>query len=336
MSKPLISIIVPVYNVEKYLKKCIESILSQTYQNIEIILVDDGSEDNSGAICDQYAAEDARIVVIHKKNGGLSTARNAGIDRSNGDFISFIDSDDYVSEDFCKILLQAILNENADMVICNFLSVDENYNLIQENNVNLPIKNSCVNHDEFMKGYCGEFGWYYVIACNKLYKKSLFDELRYPVGKQHEDAFLIHRLVYQCNKIACVSRPLYYYVQRKGSIMSKISVKNMDLGEALIDQYWFAKKNGYPMLKNYAVRRLSFEFEKWKELVADNKMAEQKYKELRKKTLFLLYEKSAWEGYTFKAKVYHKLQILCPRLAIVLRTLKHLSAVINMIKRQDI
>lgn len=242
MSKPLISIIVPVFNVENYLEKCIESIIAQTYQNIEIILVDDGSEDNSGRICDKFAKEDSRIVVIHKKNGGLSTARNAGIDIAKGFFIGFIDSDDYVSVDFCEILLQAIINEKADMAICNFLSVDENYNSIQENNTNLPIKNSCVNADEFMKGYCGEFGWYYVIACNKLYKKSLFNSLRYPIGKQHEDAFLIHRLTYQCNKIACVQYPLYYYVQRKGSIMSQISVRNMDLGDALLDQYWFAKK----------------------------------------------------------------------------------------------
>lgn len=324
MSNPLISIIVPVFNVEKYLEKCIESIIGQTYQNIEIILVDDGSKDTSGKICDKFAKEDRRIVVIHKKNGGLSTARNAGIDIAKGVFISFIDSDDYVSVDFCKILLQAIINDNADMAICNFLSVDESYNLIQENNTNLPIKNSCINADEFMKGYCGEFGWYYVIACNKLYKKSLFDSLRYPIGKQHEDAFLIHRLAYQCNKIACVQYPLYYYVQRKGSIMSKISVKNMDLGDALLDQYWFAKKNKHSVLKNYAVRRLSYEFEKWRDLITDDRMVEQKFTELRKKAFFLLYEKSAWEGYTFRSKVYYKLEIICPRFAKVLRTLKHL------------
>lgn len=324
MSNPLISIIVPVFNVEKYLEKCIESIIGQTYQNIEIILVDDGSEDTSGEICDKFAKEDRRIVVIHKKNGGLSTARNAGIDIAKGVFISFIDSDDYVSVDFCKILLQAIINDNADMAICNFLSVDESYNLIQENNTNLPIKNSCINADEFMKGYCGEFGWYYVIACNKLYKKSLFASLRYPIGKQHEDAFLIHRLAYQCNKIACVQYPLYYYVQRKGSIMSKISVKNMDLGDALLDQYWFAKKNNHSVLKNYAVRRLSYEFEKWRDLITDDRMVEQKFNELRKKAFFLLYEKSAWEGYTFRSKVYYKLEIICPRFAKVLRTLKHL------------
>lgn len=242
MSDPLISIIVPVYNVELYLEKCIKSILSQSYQKIELILVDDGSVDKSGMLCDRYAAEDGRIIVIHKENGGLSSARNAGLDRAKGDFVGFVDSDDYVTEDFCETLLQAIIKENADMAVCNYLRVDENYNIIRENNDYLPITDACINADQYMERYCGQFGWFYVIACNKLYKKELFTELRYPEGKQHEDAFVIHRLVYLCDRIACVQKPLYYYVRRKGSIMSTVSIKNMDLGEALVDQYWYAKK----------------------------------------------------------------------------------------------
>ena len=323
MEQPLISIIVPVYKVEKYLEKCIESILTQTYKNIEVILVDDGSPDNCPAICDRYAVKDNRIRVIHKKNGGLSDARNAGLAVAKGDFISFIDSDDFVSKDFCELLLEASIKEKADMAICNYLVVDEDGNLIQEKNLHLPIKDGCINSQEFIKGYCGKYGWYYVIACNKIYKKKLFENIKYPIGKQHEDAFVIHHLAKQCNRIACIKKGLYFYVQRKGSIMSHISIRNMDLGEALIDQYKFAKQNRNNILKNYAVRRLSFELEKWKTFCINDRNASQKYDKLRKQAYFLLYEKSAWEGYSISAKIYYKLGMVFPRFADKLQKLKH-------------
>lgn len=322
---PLVSIIVPVYKVEKYLKKCVESILAQTYKNFELILVDDGSPDCCPAICDSYAEKDDRVTVIHKKNGGLSDARNVGIAIAKGDFICFIDSDDYVSENFLQLLLMMILKVDADMAICNYLAVDENGNSIEESNAHLPIKDECITPQEFIQEYCGKYGWYYVIACNKIYKRELFENVKYPVGKQHEDAFVIHHLVNECNKIACVKMPLYFYVQRKGSIMSQISVRNMDLGEALIDQYRFAKENGNTLLRKYAARRLSFELEKWIPLCKENSEANSKYKELCKQAHFLIYEKCAWEGYSFKAKLYYKLRMICPKFADKLQKLKNWS-----------
>ena len=171
---PLISIIVPVYKVEKYLKKCIDSILNQTYKNYELILVDDGSPDCCPIICDNYAEKNDRVIVIHKQNGGLSDARNTGIAIAKGDFICFVDSDDYVSEDFCELLLNAVLKSNADMAICNYLVVDENGNSIQDKNVHLPIQDECISSQEFIKEYCGKYGWYYVVAWNKIYKRDLF------------------------------------------------------------------------------------------------------------------------------------------------------------------
>lgn len=322
MKQPLISIIVPVYKVEKYLGKCIESILAQTYKNIEVILVDDGSPDKCPAICDGYVEKDDRIIVIHKQNGGLSDARNAGIAVAKGAFICFIDSDDYVSEDFCELLLDAAIKEDADMAICNYLVVDENGDSIQERNLHMPIKDECISSQEFIKEYCGKYGWYYVIACNKIYRRELFEKVKYPLGKQHEDAFVIHHLVSQCNRIACIKNALYFYVQRKGSIMSHISIRNMDLGEALIDQYKFAKKNKNNILKNYAVRRLSFELEKWKPLCVNDQNAAQKYDKIRKQAYFLLYEKSAWEGYAFSAKTYYKLRMIFPKFADKIQKIK--------------
>lgn len=320
---PLISIIVPVYKVEKYLKKCIDSILNQTYKNYELILVDDGSPDCCPIICDNYAEKNDRVIVIHKQNGGLSDARNTGIAIAKGDFICFIDSDDYVSEDFCELLLNAVLKSNADMAICNYLVVDENGNSIQDKNVHLPIQDECISPQEFIKEYCGKYGWYYVVAWNKIYKRDLFKNVKYPVGKLHEDAFVIHHLVSHCNRIVCVKNALYFYVQRQGSIMSQISVRNMDLGEALVDQYKFAKKNGNTLLRKYAARRLSFELEKWITICKDDSKAAQKYKELCKQAHFLIYEKCAWEGYSFQAKLYYKLRMICPKFADKLQKLKN-------------
>ena len=300
---PLISIIVPVYKVEKYLKKCIESILYQTYKNYELILVDDGSPDCCPVICDNYSEKDDRVTVIHKQNGGLSDARNAGMAIAKGNFICFVDGDDYVSEDFCELLLNAVLKSNADMAICNYLVVDENGNSIQEKNAHLPIKDECISSQEFIKEYCGKYGWYYVIACNKIYKRELFENVKYPVGKQHEDAFVIHHLVSRCKRIACVKKALYFYVQRQGSIMSQKSVRNMDLGEALIDQYKFAKKNKNIILRKYAARRLSFELEKWITICKDNPKASQKYKELCKQAHFLIYEKKCMGRLFFSSKI---------------------------------
>ena len=235
-----ISVIVPIYNVEKYLEKCINSITNQTYENLEIILVDDGSPDRCGEMCDEYSKRDKRIKVIHKENGGLSDARNAGIEAATGDYIAFVDSDDYIREDMYEKLYKALKNNNADMSICNFKYVSDDGS-DQFDNDNLPIKDEILSgmfilNEQMKKTKC----WYWVVAWNKLYKRELFSGIRYPVGKIHEDEFIIHRLLLKCQNVACVSDMLYYYVQREGSIISsKYNYRRLDEVEALYNRMEF-------------------------------------------------------------------------------------------------
>ena len=214
----LISVIVPVYKVECYLHKCVDSIINQTYKNLEIILVDDGSPDNCPKICDDYAKRDSRIKVIHKKNGGLSSARNAGLDIASGNYIGFIDSDDYISPHMYEELYFALINTNSDISMCNFDYIDESYNNLFFDS---PIADEELNKKDIISKLFIDKYWYYVIACNKLYKKELFTNLRYPIREIHEDEGIIHHLYLKCNKVTTISSSYYYYVQRNDSIMGK-------------------------------------------------------------------------------------------------------------------
>lgn len=237
MKNDLISVVVPVYNVEKYLPKCIESIINQTYKNLEIILVDDGSPDECGRICDEYAAKDKRIKVMHKENGGLSDARNKGIDVATGTYLAFIDSDDYIDKEMFDKLYKRIIADGSDIAICNLLYVDDDENSIDKFNHDMPIKDECLTKQEIFEKFLEYKSWYYVTACNKLYKKSLFDETRFPVGKQHEDEFVVHRIFGQCSLISCVADAMYYYIQRIESIMGNgYSYKSLDKIEAYTDR----------------------------------------------------------------------------------------------------
>ena len=180
--KDLISVIVPVYKVERYLCRCVDSIIAQTYTNLQIILVDDGSPDGSGAICDDYAAKDSRITVIHKKNGGLSDARNAGLVAACGSYIGFVDSDDYIAVDMYEKLYKAIVACNADMSVCNFRYVDENGNNIEERNNALPVKDEVIDGITALTRTLDDKGWYYVTAWNRLYSRKLLQSIYFPDG----------------------------------------------------------------------------------------------------------------------------------------------------------
>ncbi len=222
----LISVIVPVYNVEDYLQRCIDSILCQTYKKLEIILVDDGSTDNSGKICDDNAKIDSRILVIHKVNGGLSDARNAGIKNSNGKYISFIDSDDYIREDYIQYLYSNLKENDADVSIGDIQLVFPNSKI-----ENKKEKNSLVvlNKIDLLKNMLYG-GAYYISACSKLYKKSLFDDILFPFGKIHEDVWTLYKIYDNCEKIVCGSAKIYNYIIRDNSITnSSFSNKDNDL-----------------------------------------------------------------------------------------------------------
>lgn len=232
---PLITIIIPVYNVEQYLRRCLDSIVSQTYTNLEIILIDDGSPDNCPQICDDYAAKDNRITVIHKKNGGLSDARNAGLDVCKGKFISFVDSDDWIDKNYVKVLFDLLTETNTDIAIGNFFKTDGS-----KESPTFPIQHKTLNPTEAI--ICCTHGNTpaFAISCSKLYKKELFDNLRFPVGKYHEDEFTTYLLFYKSSSIAYTSQVLYYYYSRETSITS--SQHPYDALEAFEQRYLFFKE----------------------------------------------------------------------------------------------
>ncbi len=215
---PAISIVVPVYKVERYLDKCVQSICAQTFSDFELILVDDGSPDDCPAMCDAWAEKDVRIRVIHQTNGGLSAARNAGIEVAMGTYLSFVDSDDYIEPDMLERLLSAIEKNCAQMAVCNFRSEDDQGNRT-ENPPVFDVRDSVIGIKEYWKGYFSPATVYYVVAWNKLYKKELFDRVRYPVGKRNEDEFVLYSLLSGCERIVCLNYTGYHYVQREGSIM---------------------------------------------------------------------------------------------------------------------
>lgn len=209
-----ISIIVPVYKVEKYLEKCVDSILAQTFTDFELILVDDGSPDRSGAMCDEYAQKDSRVRVIHKENGGLSSARNAGIDVAKGRYLGFVDSDDYIDSKMYEQLFTDIEREQADLSICGIYHVYEGKKPKKKSETVMVL-----NRDEAMEliFHGNEISDH---AVNKLYKRGIFSKLRYPLGKYHEDSFTIVGILDQCNTVVVNTTQRYYYYHRSDSITS--------------------------------------------------------------------------------------------------------------------
>ncbi|MFR5483492.1 MAG: glycosyltransferase family 2 protein [Blautia massiliensis (ex Durand et al. 2017)] len=250
LEQPLISIIVPVYKVEKYLKRCVDSILTQTYQNMEIILVDDGSPDNCGAICDRYKETDNRVVVIHKKNGGLSDARNTAIPLAKGEYISFIDSDDWISSYYVEHLYEAVAKCDADIGISWFENVFEG-KALQSKPEELLSNYECLTAEECLKKLLYQNG-VEVCAWGKLYKTPLIKNLRYPVGKLYEDIPVTYEAVKQSKKIAVIGNVDYYYFQRTDSIQNiAFNVRKMD-GIEHCHNMMKAVEADFPELKNAA------------------------------------------------------------------------------------
>ena len=235
MSQPLVSIIIPIYKVEPYLRRCLDSVINQTYTNLEIILVDDGSPDNCPQICDEYAAKDKRIIVIHKENGGLSDARNAGLDICKGEYISFVDSDDWVDEKYIEILQNLSIKENADITIGENIQTVRNEKIINKAYSTKIYSSKEALFHLFRKNHIA-----FVVSWGKLYKRNLFDTLRFPVGKFHEDEYTTFILFYNTTKIVYTSQKIYYYYQRANSIIS--SRHPWDILEFLEKRYLFFKE----------------------------------------------------------------------------------------------
>lgn len=224
--RPLVSVIVPVYNTEAYIAKCLDSLLAQSYNNIEIMVVDDGSTDGSREICDDYEEKDIRVKVIHKTNGGLSSARNVGLFKVKGDYISFVDSDDYVAKTYIEDLLKLIKDNDADISICGILAVNEVGNPIKENKFREDTKSYSSEEAMICQFYQRGIGNH---ACGKLYSKKCFEEVRFPENRIYEDLATVYKFFSKAERIVKNEKPLYYYLQRQASIMhSEFSPKKMD------------------------------------------------------------------------------------------------------------
>lgn len=221
MSEPKISVIVPVYKVEPYLRKCLDSIVGQTYQNLEIILVDDGSPDSCGAICDEYAAQDKRVQVIHKANGGVSSARNAGLAAATGEWIGWVDSDDWIEPDMYSYMLEKVREYGADIAVCSRSECCRDQNVARgwereqmldtEAALELLLKNDVMQ----------SFLW------DKLWRRELFDGQFFPEGRTFEDIAIMHRLFMRARRVICLPEVKYHYLQHQGSIVDSKSLENL-------------------------------------------------------------------------------------------------------------
>ena len=254
---PEISIIVPVYNVEEYLSRCIDSILNQTFTAFELILVDDGSTDNSGLICDEYKKIDSRIKVIHKENGGLSSARNSGLNIASGEYVAFVDSDDLIDRNMIELMINCANNNDADIVSCSYIEFKNEMKLFGiNNNNNNKYKERSFSNLEALENYLLEYNDINrkidTVVWNKIYRKKLFKDVCFPVGKIYEDGYVTYKLLYKANKVIYLDVPLYFYFKRENSISnSMFSIKHIETYDDWREIFRFINKE-VPNLSKYA------------------------------------------------------------------------------------
>lgn len=251
---PLISVVVPIYNIASYVPECIESILRQTYQDIELILVDDGSTDDSGLLCDKYGHIDTRIRVIHKPNGGLSDARNWGIEEARGEYITFIDGDDTVSQYYAEYLYAICLATKSDISICSLKKVKATETIDSKTNSEYYVYNPERAISEML--YARQFS---CSACAKLFRKDLFNDIRFPLGKYSEDMFTTWKLLTKAKCIVHGKQTCYYYRYRPGSILaSSFTKRHLDLFDALEEmEKTYDNSSGEEFKKAFAAQYVS-------------------------------------------------------------------------------
>lgn len=274
---PKISVIVPVYKVEQYLNRCVDSLLNQTFTDFELILVDDGSLDESGVICDEYAASNSRVIVIHKENGGLSDARNYGINwafaNSDSDWITFIDSDDWVHRCYLEILFNTCVDNSVSLSSCGYIRTSNQCADNDIQNVRIIIDNPEHLIEKRLKGNGFNEGEYNAsIACGRLFRKTLWENIRFPFGKLHEDEYTVHKVIYANDKIAVVPESLYYYFQNEdGIILSNMSTKRLndrlEAVEKRIDYYY---RNKYYSSLSYKLKVFFYIINEAKEISGKN------------------------------------------------------------------
>ena len=247
---PLISVIVPVYKVFDYLNRCIESLVNQTYQNIEILLIDDGSTDNSSILCDTWAKKDRRIQVIHKLNGGLSDARNAGMPAVKGEYISFIDSDDWIDLNTYSLMMKRIQETQAQIGVFNLINVYS-----EQFSPDLSDKYDIIDAEKAIENTIDDVG-VKTVAWNKIYHKSILTGLLFPKGKLHEDEFFTFRALARAERIIYIHRQCYFYFQRPTGIMGQYNLKHIDMLDGVKERMDFVHEY-YPRLYQKAKLSLS-------------------------------------------------------------------------------
>lgn len=244
MENPKISIIVPVYKVEPYLRRCLESIVNQTYRNLEIIVVDDGSPDHCGAICDEYAAKDERMKVIHQANRGLSSARNTALTVMTGNYVGFTDSDDWIEPNMFEILLKEIERNKADIAVCGrYKEYPDHRETIEWPGIRIMDKEEALGEllqNEKLQN----------LVWDKLYRRELFEDIWFPVGKTFEDIAVMYRLFLRSKKVVCVPEVMYHYFQRSDSIVGNISLCNRFVHYEMVWKRYEALKDNWPQFES--------------------------------------------------------------------------------------
>lgn len=283
-----VSIIVPIYKVEKYLDKCIQSIINQTLEDFEVILVDDGSPDNCGKIADKYAKKHNNISVIHKKNGGLSSARNAGLKKAEGEYIAFIDSDDYIEKDMMEYLYKNAKKCNSDIAACGYSVIWPNGEIekITKDVGDVVYTKAEALDIHLFSGYIDDVSW------NKLYKRELFESIRFAEGKLYEDMIIMPLLLSQCEKVSLHSDSKYYYCKRNDSIGgAAFNEKTLSLSTAADDNYNYCKRE-CPSIKNIIVAKIQWHIVVLNKMIlakqVDHKYVKQIKREIRKNIFYIL------------------------------------------------
>ncbi len=299
MNQGLISVIVPIYQVAEYLDRCVASIVNQTYPHLEIILVDDGSPDACGAMCDAWAQKDPRIKVIHKPNGGLSDARNAGLDLATGEFIAFVDGDDFVHPQYLAILWQNLQATDSDLSLCSYCSVNDQqpYHPDLTNNYAVYDGTDAITDLLLVKKYCNT-----IVAWTKLYRRHIFaNGLRFAVGRLHEDEFIAHQVYAACQRVVLCFAQLYHYYQRPASItqQKKFTARNLDAFYALEARYqYFATTKWRQVALNLVVGGSAYVY-----CLARQKHADPQYLKLLKskfREYYRLQQHKKWSHYLFR------------------------------------
>lgn len=315
----LISVIIPVYKVEDCLDKCVRSVVEQTYSNLEIILVDDGSPDGCGAMCEGWAVKDSRIKVVHKENGGLSDARNAGMKIATGSLISFIDSDDWVTPDFLGALLEAMKSQKAQIAECAVELVDEAGNVLRHRET---ANVTSMDKIEGLRRLILEDGIFQTVW-NKLYRREVLEGILFEKGKYHEDDFWTYQVFDRMERLAIVERPMYRYLQRSGSIMGAgYSLKRLDGPEARYRRMEYLSK--YDQLRDLTRQQLMLDY-LWN-LQSIMRCLKGRERRLAVETILNMKKttpKVAQKKLTlnFKYRIWYRSFIIAPRLTARLRNL---------------